>query len=443
MTTARDLSAHLAALLRREHEAMADFLVALSEFGARRLWSDLGYASLFDFLHRELGLSKSAARYRKVAAELIRRCPEVVEPLRTGSLCFSSIIELAKVVTPQNVAEILPRFFHRSKREAMQVVAELMPMERPPVRDIVTPAAGLPLGGVVASAANPAELPEQSAVVDRCGPVELDHVAVHPAEPVDAKLPVEGRGLLSQMIGAVLVPRTATESARKSPSRAPTRELDRTVSEPLTAELCRLHVTIPTKMLEKIQAARDLLSHARPNASTGDILDAALAELLEKLARTKRLATKRKTRAEPDEVSPKETSLANPRAGSASSQTEKPAEHTDPCDGPSTAPPRYRREYIPADVRRAVWERDGGRCSFPLEGGGVCGSTYQLELDHITPVARGGSSTVEGLRVACKPHNIDAARRIFGEAFVDECIRRRRAGGSGGARVAARAEVGT
>jgi 5-methylcytosine-specific restriction endonuclease McrA len=351
MSIARERTDELAALLRREHQAMADFLVALSEFHTNRLWSDLGYAGLFDFLHRELGLSKSAAHYRKVAAELIRRCPAVVEPLRSGSLCFSSIIELAKVVTPENVAEVLPRFFRRSKREAMQVVAELMPVER-------------------------------------------------------------------------------------LPPHAESREADRTISEPLTAELCRLHVTIPTKMLEKVGTARDLLSHAKPHASTGEILDAALDVLLENLARTKRLATRQRKRAKP--VKPSRNEMPIPTPGP---RTPPPAENTTPSDAPA-APARRRREYIPAHVRRAVWERDRGRCSFPLEGGGVCGSTYQLELDHITPVAHGGKSTVEGLRVACKPHNIGAAREIFGDAFVDACIVRRRAGGSGGSRVAAKAESG-
>jgi hypothetical protein len=41
----------------------------------------LGHASLFHFLHRELGMSKGAAHYRKTAAELIRRVPAVVAPL--------------------------------------------------------------------------------------------------------------------------------------------------------------------------------------------------------------------------------------------------------------------------------------------------------------------------------------------------------------------------
>src|SRR6266568_879148 len=86
MTSARDLSARLADLLHCERAALGEFLVALADFDRKRLWVELGHASLFYFLHRELGLSSGAAFYRKTAAELIQRFPEIVAPLRDGGL---------------------------------------------------------------------------------------------------------------------------------------------------------------------------------------------------------------------------------------------------------------------------------------------------------------------------------------------------------------------
>jgi hypothetical protein len=88
MTSARELSSRLHDLLGREQSALADFLLALADFDANRRWQELGYTSLFHYLHRELGMSKGAAHYRKTAAELVRRVPEVVEPLREGLLCM-------------------------------------------------------------------------------------------------------------------------------------------------------------------------------------------------------------------------------------------------------------------------------------------------------------------------------------------------------------------
>ncbi len=73
MISAHECTARLADLLSRERSAMADFLVALSDFDQGRRWNELGYASLFDFLHRELGLSKGAAHYRKVGAGLVQK----------------------------------------------------------------------------------------------------------------------------------------------------------------------------------------------------------------------------------------------------------------------------------------------------------------------------------------------------------------------------------
>jgi len=117
---------------------MADFLVALAEFDRRRGWIALGYANFFDFLVRELGLARGTAHYRKTAAYLVQRYPEVLDALRQGTLCMTSIVELARVITPENRTEVLPRFLHRSKQEAKAISAELAPRKVVPHRDVVT-----------------------------------------------------------------------------------------------------------------------------------------------------------------------------------------------------------------------------------------------------------------------------------------------------------------
>src|SRR5512137_229099 len=99
MSSSREMASRLASLLAREQACMADFLEALSVFDRRRGWEDLGYASLFAFLTRELGLSKAAAYSRLVASDLVGRFPEVRTALRDGRLCLSSVGEVAKVLT--------------------------------------------------------------------------------------------------------------------------------------------------------------------------------------------------------------------------------------------------------------------------------------------------------------------------------------------------------
>ncbi|WP_152643430.1 DUF222 domain-containing protein, partial [Anaeromyxobacter sp. PSR-1] len=139
MDIALEFTNRLVALLRSERHAMSEFLVALAEFDRRALWRERGHTSLFSFLHRELKLSAGSAQLRKTAADLIQRYPAVQEALRDGKLCLSSVCELAKVVTTENCAEIMPRFFGLSSRDAAAVAASIRPVENPPRREVVVP----------------------------------------------------------------------------------------------------------------------------------------------------------------------------------------------------------------------------------------------------------------------------------------------------------------
>ncbi len=95
---------------------------------------------------------------------------------------------------------------------------------------------------------------------------------------------------------------------------------------------------------------------------------------------------------------------------------------------PRREPPPAKPDHVPAHVKRAVWKRDGGRCQWPVQGGGICGSTHQVELDHVRPRGRGGPPTVENTRCLCKFHNQLAARQVCGDAWMDRFTRRGTAG---------------
>ena len=61
---------------------------------------------------------------------------------------------------------------------------------------------------------------------------------------------------------------------------------------------------------------------------------------------------------------------------------------------------------IPAGVRREVWRRDQGCCTYvDRHTGRRCGSRFFLELDHIVPVARGGAAEPGNLRLRCAAHH--------------------------------------
>jgi hypothetical protein len=200
-----------------------------------RLWVLLGLSNLFEYLHRELRLSRGSAHYRKVAAQLVQRFPGMVEPLRSGKLCITVVLELAKVITPENRAEVLPRFLGRSKQEAKAVAVEIRPAEVVPRKEMVT---ALPL-------------------VSRA-PVER----VQPVEPVRT---VE--------LSANELPKGLSLPICAPPER-------RASVEPLTSDLRRLHMTVFEQFLEKLEAARKGQGHAQPGASAEKVLEAALDLLL-------------------------------------------------------------------------------------------------------------------------------------------------------------------
>src|SRR5574341_2253708 len=261
MDSARELTTRLLDLLRREQSALADFLLALSDFDAERRWQELGYTSLFYFLHRELGMSKGAAHYRKTAAELLRRVPEVVEPLRDGRLCITTIIALAKVLTPENREEVLPRFFNCSRQEAKAVSAELCPAEAAPHRTVVTASPVIP-----------------------GAPRTLALEAVAGVQPVEPEM----------SMAAASVP--SSPAREDPPPSAPTAPLSpRSRAEPLTADLRRLHVTVSKRFMQKLEAARDALSHSHPGADVEAILEAGLDLVIERAAKRRGLVKRPRT----------------------------------------------------------------------------------------------------------------------------------------------------
>ncbi len=170
-----------------------------------------------------------------------------------------------------------------------------------------------------------------------------------------------------------------------------------TRATPLAPQRFALQLTIDQSTQEKLMRAQALLRHRVPSGELAQVLDHALDALLTTLAREKFGATARPR-------------TAQSRAG------------TDP-------------RHVPSDVKRAVHARDGEQCAFVSEEGERCLERGFLELDHRTPVARGGQATIDNTRVLCKSHNRYEAERIFGAAFMQS--RRTRA------RKAPKAQPGT
>ncbi len=153
----------------------------------------------------------------------------------------------------------------------------------------------------------------------------------------------------------------------------------RTRLAPLAPDRFALQVTVNKATYEQLRYAQALLGHAVPTGDVAEVLKRALDALVEKLEKQKFAKCARSR--------------------------------------PHRRVPNGR--HIPAAVRRAVLERDGGRCTFVSEHGKRCESRTRLELDHVEPLARGGEATVAGLRLLCRAHNQHAADRTLGRQFMD------------------------
>jgi hypothetical protein len=143
---------------------------------------------------------------------------------------------------------------------------------------------------------------------------------------------------------------------------------------PPSEVLHRLSVTVSAAVTAKLERAKALLRHAVPSGDLGAILERALDALI---------ATAEKR-----------------RFGAGAKRK------------PAAATSRTRR--IPAAVRRAVFDRDGGVCAYVDAGGRRCGCAEGVELHHVVPFARGGAHSAENLRVYCRTHNQRQGERDFG-----------------------------
>src|SRR3954470_11490820 len=84
--------------------------------------------------------------------------------------------------------------------------------------------------------------------------------------------------------------------------------------------------------------------------------------------------------------------------------------------------PRSRKRlsrHIPDPIKRAVYERDGGRCAFVDDRGRRCAATGALEFDHQDGFAETGTHEVDRIRLLCRAHNQYEAEKRYGRAFME------------------------
>jgi 5-methylcytosine-specific restriction endonuclease McrA len=141
-----------------------------------------------------------------------------------------------------------------------------------------------------------------------------------------------------------------------------------------------IKVTVTAETHSKLRRAQDLLRHSIPTGDPAMVLDRALTLLVQELER-KRTGTTKNPRLEPKVQS-------------------EPSLH-------------QATRHVPAAVKRTVWARDQGRCTFKGSHG-RCTETGHLEFHHLVPFAHGGPTDSTNLALRCRAHNHFEGELVFG-----------------------------
>ena len=404
----RVLLARTRQLVDRERHLHVDIIDHLREIEDRDLHLARGFSTLFDYAVNELGYSSGAAWRRTLAMRLCRRMADVRERLQHGSLTLSTAAQLQSA-------------FERQERKRRRTWAPR------PVR---------PSHGAAASTTESIAAQEGQAT----GRLPPETAASPPesASSVRAEMPVVVLDATGQR---ELVKQATGKSSRQveeliasvDPSLATPREQLRARGDGRWT----FTVVVDQDCRHALNQLKSLMSHLDPAMSYGKLVNRLVQDELRRRDPRLRGSNRDDVRPSPatDGSPAKETGPAKSSGGESgparndtsanTGATPEPADSVSaakcagPDDGFATSTPNQpgngdavRQQpasigrAIPAAIKRAVWERDQGRCSYVDPATGRrCTSRHLLQIDHIRPWARGGGSEPHNLRLLCHAHH--------------------------------------
>jgi hypothetical protein len=178
------------------------------------------------------------------------------------------------------------------------------------------------------------------------------------------------------------------ELARLDPVAATPNEKERIISPTQT----EIRFVADEALMEKLKSIRELDAHILDNPSYLElfhrIADIALKELDPSASKK---PVQKKTATTP----PAELAQAQPRS-----------------------------RYIPTSLKREVWKRDQGKCTYKSPDGKCCESRFALEIDHMQPWSMGGQTVIGNLRLLCRAHNWQQAFAKLGAQVMGAYLSR-------------------
>ena len=417
----RELLRQTTTLVRHERHLQGAIIDHLAEIEARRLCLRRGCSSLFDYAVRELGYSDAAAGRRIGAVRLCADQPGARERLRDGSLTLSA------------AAELQWAFDRQRRRGSIAGTASIAPARAGLPASAPGEAPALTDGAVGSAPAKAARADDPAA--DVAPAATASHSEPAPPLVLDAagrrKLVEEASGKSARQVRRMLAdldPELATPADRV---------------RPLGDGRYELKAVIDADCQQGLEHLRGLLSHVDPRMTVGQLVGRIVQEALDPHDPS-RPPRRARTGSRPGQGESKPASAATEQAApepgyavtvrdAAVAAGSTPTPEQTPHPTPASAPSPTRQEAagrraaagtkpagaitptpktpasgraIPAAVKRQVWQRDGGRCSYlDRRTGRRCNSRHLIEIDHILPYALGGGADPENLRLLCHAHH--------------------------------------
>jgi 5-methylcytosine-specific restriction endonuclease McrA len=394
-----DLLANTRRLVGKSNQLFAALLVHLAEVEARGIHRARRCASLYTYCIYELRFSEDAAARRSSAARLVKEFPLLFDAIANGELHLTGLLMLGPHLTPENHVEVLARAKFRTKKELARLVRELNPM--PQVPDLIEP-----LGPTLKPATqNPTwEMYVQSL----CPPVRELVPGERPRDWANDGFAGNDAAQVEVNDAAVAEP-SATALARELLPPTPP-ELP-----PVTGpQQYQMQFSTTEEHVQLVERAKALLARDQPGAALGELHVQAMRLLVAALEKKKFAVTdrpqKRTTCADNEEdEKPLDESTADPS---------RPRAALRPSRNDASSPCRSGSRHVPAAERRAVFQRDGGRCTYVDSRGERCCEAHYLELHHLKAFARGGANVASNLTLRCAAHNAFAAEKDFGRERI-------------------------
>lgn len=264
----------------KERSLLTEVLYHLKELDSRKLYSSLGYKSLYDYACMELKYSTDQAYRRIQAMRLLKELPEISKKIDSGALSLSNISQVQRFFKESNTT---------SKEQKIKVITQI---ENKSVRD-----------------------------------VEKEILKLSP----EKSLPLE-------------------------------------LKKQVTATHTNVNFIMSEDLEKKLEEIKSLLGTKAISMSLASLIE-TLADLASEKLKEKKFGKKTVKTINLD---------VQKDAMELSTETSK----------------KHNTRYVSKPLKYKIWSKDNGRCR-------TCDSTHNLNLDHIQPLALGGKTDPQNLRLLC------------------------------------------